>query len=185
MTPAPSPAVAMANRQMLRKLLVVTVLMFGFGFALVPFYDAICRVTGVRDLFKDDEPVVRNTQVDLSRSVGIEFDANTQRLAWTFHPLESHVEVHPGQVTQVIYEVRNTQNRAVTGQAVPSYGPELAAQYFQKLECFCFQQQTLGPGEVRRMPVVFIIDPAMPKDMNTVTLSYTFFEVAGIDKKPG
>jgi cytochrome c oxidase assembly protein subunit 11 len=93
--------------------------------------------------------------------------------------------VHPGQVTQVVYEVRNTQNRAVTGQAVPSYGPQRAAQYFQKLDCFCFRQQTLGPGEVRQMPVVFIIDPNMPKDLNTVTLSYTFYEVAGAQKNPG
>lgn len=185
MSAAPSSALAVANRQLLLKLACVTVLMFGFGFALVPFYDAICRVTGVRDLFKTDEPVVRNTQVDVSRNVGLEFDANTQRLAWTFRPLESHIDVHPGQVTTVIYEVRNTQNRSVTGQAVPSYGPQLAARYFQKLECFCFQQQTLGPGEVRKMPVVFIIDPAMPKDITTVTLSYTFFEVAGVDKKSG
>jgi cytochrome c oxidase assembly protein subunit 11 len=185
MTTASSDAIAFANRQLLRKLLVITVLMFGFGYALVPFYDEICRVTGVRDLFKADEPVVKNTQVDYSRKVSLEFDANTQRLGWTFHPLESHVEVHPGQVTQVIYEVRNTLDRAVTGQAVPSYGPQRAAQYFQKLECFCFQQQTLGPGEVRKMPVVFVIDPAMPKDLGTVTLSYTFFEVAGTQKTPG
>lgn len=185
MTPALPADVASANRQLLRKLLVVALLMFGFGFALVPFYDEICRVTGVRDLFKANEPVVKNTQVDLSRKVGLEFDANTQRLGWTFHPLEQHVEVHPGQVAQVIYEVRNTLDRSVTGQAVPSYGPQRAAQYFQKLECFCFQQQTLGPGEVRRMPVVFIIDPDMPKDLSTVTLSYTFFEVAGTQKKPG
>ena len=185
MSATASAAVASANRQLLRKLLVITVLMFGFGYALVPFYDEICRVTGVRDLFKADEPVVKNTQVDYSRKVSLEFDANTQRLGWTFHPLESHVEVHPGQVTQVIYEVRNTLDRAVTGQAVPSYGPQRAAQYFQKLECFCFQQQTLGPGEVRRMPVVFVIDPEMPKDLGTVTLSYTFFEVAGTQKKPG
>jgi cytochrome c oxidase assembly protein subunit 11 len=185
MTSASSATVAIANRHMLRKLAVVALLMFGFGFALVPFYDAICRATGIRELFRADEPVVKNTQVDLSRKIGLEFDANTQRLAWTFRPLESHIEVHPGQVTQVLYEVRNTQNRPVTGQAVPSYGPERAAQYFQKLECFCFRQQTLGPGEVRKMPVVFIIDPAMPKDVNTVTLSYTFFEVAGIDKNPG
>ena len=185
MNAAASAAVASANRQLLRKLLVIAVLMFGFGYGLVPFYDVICRVTGVRDLFKADEPVVKNTQVDYSRKVSLEFDANTQRLGWTFHPLESHVEVHPGQVTQVIYEVRNTLDRAVTGQAVPSYGPQRAAQYFQKLECFCFQQQTLGPGEVRKMPVVFVIDPDMPKDLGTVTLSYTFFEVAGTQKKPG
>ena len=188
MSAAASPktaAVTAANRLLRHKLLVITVIMFGFGFALVPFYDEICRITGVNELFKTDEPVVTNTQVDFSRKVALEFDANTQRLGWTFQPLESYVEVHPGQVTQVVYEVRNTQNRAVTGQAVPSYGPQRAAQYFQKLDCFCFRQQTLGPGEVRQMPVVFIIDPNMPRDLNTVTLSYTFFEVAGAQKNPG
>ncbi len=181
----PAAGITIANRLMRYKLLAITLIMFGFGFALVPFYDEICRVTGVRELFKANEPVVENTQVDTTRKIALEFDANTQRLGWTFHPLESHVDVHPGQVTQVVYEVRNTQNREITGQAVPSYGPERAGQYFQKLECFCFRQQTLGPGEVRQMPVVFIIDPNMPKDLNTVTLSYTFFEVAGVQKKPG
>ena len=174
-----------ANRQLLHKLLVISMLMFGFGFALVPLYDEICRVTGVRNLFKADEPVVENTQVDTTRTVAIEFDSNTQRLAWTFRPLEGHVQVHPGEVRQVIYEVRNTLDRAVTGQAIPSYGPQRAGQYIQKLECFCFQQQTLGPGEVKRMPVVFIIDPKLPADLGTVTLSYTFFEVAGVQGGKG
>jgi len=174
-----------ANRQLLHKLLVISMLMFGFGFALVPLYNEICRVTGVRNLFKADEPVVENTQVDATRTVAIEFDSNTQRLAWTFRPLEGHVQVHPGEVRQVIYEVRNTLDRAVTGQAIPSYGPQRAGQYIQKLECFCFQQQTLGPGEVKRMPVVFIIDPKLPADLGTVTLSYTFFEVAGVQGGKG
>lgn len=174
-----------ANRQLLHKLLVVSMLMFGFGFALVPLYDEICRVTGVRNLFKADEPVLENTQVDTTRTVAIEFDSNTQRLAWTFRPLEGHVQVHPGEVRQVIYEVRNTLDRTVTGQAIPSYGPQRAGQYIQKLECFCFQQQTLGPGEVKRMPVVFIIDPKLPADLGTVTLSYTFFEVAGLQGGKG
>lgn len=182
MSSSTSPTIERENRQLLRKLVVIAFVMFGFGFALVPIYDEICRVTGIRDLFRADEPIVKNTQVDLSRKVALEFDANTQRLGWTFHPVEPHIDVHPGQVTQVVYEVRNTQTRPVTGQAVPSYGPQRAGQYFQKLECFCFQQQTLGPGEVRKMPVVFIIDPDMPKDLNTVTLSYTFFEVAGTQK---
>jgi cytochrome c oxidase assembly protein subunit 11 len=93
--------------------------------------------------------------------------------------------VHPGEVTQVVYEIRNTLDRPVTGQAIPSYGPQRAAQYLKKLECFCFQSQTLAPGEVRRMPVVFVLDPALPVDVNTVTLSYTFFEVAGREGKPG
>ena len=176
--------VEVANRQMLRKLLVVVVAMFGFGYALVPIYEVICEVTGLRNVFKADAAPV-NTQVDLTRSVGIEFDANLQRLAWTFRPLEGHVQVHPGEITQVVYEIRNTLDRPVTGQAVPSYGPAAAAQYFKKLECFCFQQQTLGPGEVRRMPVVFVVDPALPREVGTITLSYTFFEVAGARKEPG
>ena len=88
--------------------------------------------------------------------------------------------MHPGELVHVEYEIANVRGAPVTGQAVPSYGPALAAQYFRKLECFCFQQQTLGPGETRRMPVTFVVDPALPKDVNTITLSYTFFEVAGL-----
>lgn len=177
--------VATANRVLLRKLAVVAVLMFGFGFALVPFYEKICQVTGIRNLLQPDEVAVANTQVDRTRIVSIEFDANAQRLAWTFKPLEGHRAVHPGEVTQVVYEIRNTLDRPVTGQAIPSYGPQRAAQYLKKLECFCFQSQTLAPGEVRRLPVVFVIDPALPADVGTVTLSYTFFEVAGRDGNPG
>jgi cytochrome c oxidase assembly protein subunit 11 len=177
--------VAAANRVLFGKLALVAALMFGFGFALVPFYEKICQVTGIRNLLKPDEISVANTQVDRTRTITIEFDANTQRIAWTFRPLEGHRTVHPGEVTQVVYEIRNTLDRPVTGQAIPSYGPQRAAQYLKKLECFCFQSQTLAPGEVRRMPVVFVLDPALPADVNTVTLSYTFFEVAGRDGKPG
>lgn len=180
-----SATVDSANRLLLRKLLVVSVMMFGFAFALVPLYEKICEVAGIRDIFRSDEAAPKNTQVDTTRTVAIEFDSNTQRLAWTFRPLEAGMSVHPGAVTQVMYEVRNTLNRPVTGQAVPSYGPQRAGQYFKKLECFCFQQQTLAPGEVRRMPVVFVIDPELPKDLGTITLSYTFFEVAGTRKQPG
>ncbi len=172
-------ASAPANRLMLKKLLVVSVLMFGFGFALVPFYEKICQVTGLRDVFREEGATVQNTQVDATRTVNIEFDANTQRLAWTFKPSQPYVAVNPGAVTQVVYEIRNTLDRPVTGQAVPSYGPANAVEYFKKLECFCFRQQTLAAGEVRRMPVVFVVDPALPKGINTITLSYTFFEVAG------
>jgi cytochrome c oxidase assembly protein subunit 11 len=176
---------ASANRLILKKLLVVALFMFGFGFALVPFYEKICEIAGIRNVFTPDEALSGNTQIDASRLVSIEFDANTQRLAWTFRPLESHVAVHPGAMTQVIYEIRNTLDRPVTGQAVPSYGPSNAAQYFRKLECFCFRQQTLAAGEVRRMPVVFVVDPALPKGLNTITLSYTFFEVNAARGRPG
>ena len=168
----------LANRRLMKKLLVVAAIMFGFGFALVPFYEKICEVTGIRNVFQPDA-VAANTQVDPTRLVSVEFDANTRRLPWTFKPLQSSVTVHPGEVMQVAYEVRNTLERPVTGQAVPSYSPQQAALYFRKMECFCFQQQTLGPGEVRKMPVVFVIDPKLPPELNTVTLSYTFFEVNG------
>jgi len=168
-----------ANRQLMKKLLVVVAVMFGFGFALVPFYEKICEVTGIRNVFQPDAVAAQNTQVDPARKISVEFDANTQRLPWTFKPLQAGVSVHPGEVTQVVYEVRNTLDRTVVGQAVPSYTPQQAALYFRKMECFCFQQQTLGPGEVRKMPVVFVIDPKLPPEVNSVTLSYTFFEVNG------
>ncbi|MFO1316053.1 MAG: cytochrome c oxidase assembly protein [Burkholderiales bacterium] len=166
-----------ANVAMLKRLAVVAAGMFGFGFALVPFYEQICLVTGIRNVAQAD--VVRNTQLDATRSVRIELDSNLRNLPWTFRPLETVVDVHPGEVRQVVYEVANTTDRAITGQAIPSYGPQHAARYFQKLECFCFAKQTLRPGEVRQMPVVFVVDPAAPADLATITLSYTFFEVEG------
>ena len=159
------------------RLCVVVVAMFGFGFLLVPFYEKICEVTGLRNIAQQDE--VKNTQVVATRNIRIEFDSNVRNLPWTFKPLTPVVEVHPGAVTQVMYEVTNTTSRAITGQAIPSYGPQHAAKYFQKLDCFCFAKQTLQPGEVRQMPVVFVVDPQAPEDLNTITLSYTFFEVEG------
>lgn len=168
-----------SNRKIMQKLLVAAVMMFGFGFALVPFYESICQLTGLRNVLQADEITPQNTQIDPARVVSVEFDANTRRLPWTFKPLQSNLSVHPGEVTQVVYEVRNTLDRPVTGQAIPSYGPQQAAPFFKKIECFCFQQQTLAAGEVRRMPVVFVIDPKLPAEVNTVVLSYTFFEVNG------
>ena len=173
---------AQSNLLTMRKLLVVAVAMFGFGFALVPFYQKICEVTGINSLLKPDE--VTNTQVDAARFVTIEFDSNLRsKLPWTFRPLQTSVRIHPGELATVMYEIRNNSGRAVTGQAIPSYGPQLAARYFKKLECFCFTQQTLQPGEAKQMPVVFVIDKALPDDVNTITLSYTFFEVEGAARK--
>jgi cytochrome c oxidase assembly protein subunit 11 len=169
-----------SNRRLLKRLVVVAAAMFGFGFLLVPFYEQICRVTGLRDIARPDE--VRNTQVVTSRAVRVEFDSNLRNLPWTFKPLTPVTEVHPGALTQVVYEVTNNTGRAITGQAIPSYGPREAAKYFQKLDCFCFTKQTLQPGEVRQMPVVFVIDPAAPADLHTITLSYTFFEVNGSER---
>jgi len=169
---------AHANQQTLVKLLVVAVAMFGFGYAMVPFYRAICDALGLNSVVKAD--TVANTQVDTGRILTVEFDANLRsNLPWTFAPLEKSVRVHPGALTQVVFEVRNHSDRPVTGQAIPSFGPQLAGRYFKKLDCFCFTQQTLAPGEVRRMPVAFVIERELPQDVNTVTLSYTFFEVEG------
>jgi cytochrome c oxidase assembly protein subunit 11 len=136
-----------------------------------------CEVTGLRNIARAD--TVANTQVDLTRAVRIEFDSNVRKLPWTFRPLQPILEVHPGELTQAMFEIVNTTDRALTGQAIPSYGPVHAAQYFRKLECFCFAKQTLQPGERRQMPVVFVVDAALPRDVPTITLSYTFFEVEG------
>ena len=168
------------NRTMLVKLCVIVVAMFGFGYALVPFYEMICEATGLRNIANADE--VKNTQVDAARAVRIELDSNVRTLPWTFRPLEVIVSVHPGEVRQVVYEISNRTDRAMTGQAIPSYSPRDAAQYFRKLECFCFTKQVLQPGETRQMPVVFVVDPSLPKDIATITLSYTFFEVEGMGR---
>ena len=166
------------NRRLSSKLAVVALAMFGFGFALVPFYNEICQALGMYSLEQKSE-LPANSQVDASRTVTIEFDSNTRDLPWRFKPVVNHVTVHPGEVATVEYEVINVRNSAVTGQAVPSYGPSVAGEYFHKVECFCFQQQTLAAGETRRFPVTFVIDPKLPKDVTTIALSYTFFEVAG------
>ncbi|WP_186047133.1 cytochrome c oxidase assembly protein [Burkholderia gladioli] len=181
------------NRAMLLKLVVVAALMFGFGFALVPIYRAICQVTGINNLVQRDVSVreARNTQVDMSRTISVELDANA-RGPLGFRPEQRSLDVHPGEVMTVVYDVTNGQGRPVVAQAIPSYAPKQATEYFKKIECFCFTQQTLEANESRRMPVVFVIDPALPKDVKTITLSYTFFELntpasvaAGAPPKPG
>ena len=171
-------AQAQDNRRMLTRLSIVAVGMFGFGFALVPYYDHICRALGVNSMVEQSEPVV-DSRVDLTRTVTIELDANAHGMPWRFQPTVRHLQVHPGELVQIEYEVANVRDAAVTGQAVVSYGPALAGRYVKKLECFCFTQQTLAAGETRRMPVSFVLDAALPSEINTLTLSYTFFEVAG------
>ena len=172
------------NRRMVGKLVAVTVLMFGFGYALVPIYRTICEALGVNVLARaevqsgDAVGAVGNSQVDLSRTVTIEFDANS-RGPWDFKPAQAKVDVHPGEVTTVMYEFRNRQNRTMAAQAFPSYAPSVAMAHFKKLECFCFTEHVLKPGESKQWPVVFVVDRKLPKDVRTITLSYTFFEVGG------
>ncbi len=184
------PAAAQAslrsdNLRLVGKLLVVAALMFAFGYALVPMYRAICAALGINVLSVSEQltsgkasGAAPNTQVDRSRTVTVEFDANA-RGPWEFKPAVRSLDVHPGELTTVMYEFRNVQNRTMAAQAIPSYAPRQAMAHFNKLECFCFSEYTLAPGEMRQWPVVFVIDPKLPKDVRTITLSYTFFEVGG------
>jgi len=177
-----------ANTHMLKKLLVVAAGMFAFGYALVPLYRTICEITGINILALGEREMPgtgsakaklpANTQVDASRTITVEFDANA-RGPWEFKPAQRSVQVHPGEVMTVMYEFQNVQNRTMSAQAIPSYAPRQAAQHFNKLECFCFNQYTLAPGEKKEWPVVFVVDPKLSKDVHTITLSYTFFEVGG------
>lgn len=178
MTTPPADA---SNSTLLKKLVVVALLMFGFGWALVPIYRKICEVTGINLLTNKDPAAAKlaaNTQVDTSRKIVVEFDANRQG-PWRFKPHINHIEVHPGELVHVDYDLVNLEARPMVGQAIPSYAPMQSAGYFQKLECFCFQQQVLQPNETRKFPVVFFIDPDLPRDVNQITLSYTFFEIPG------
>ena len=177
-------AAGSANRIMLSKLAVVTVGMFAFGYALVPLYQAICEMTGINVLalgeqvLSGQKAAPSNSQIDTSRTITVEFDANS-RGPWQFKPAQRSLTVHPGEMTTVVYEFQNMQNRRMAAQAIPSYAPMQASAHFNKLECFCFTQYTLEPGEKKSWPVVFVIDPKLSKDVSTITLSYTFFEVGG------
>jgi cytochrome c oxidase assembly protein subunit 11 len=168
------------NRSMLGKLVVVALMMFGFGYALVPVYRQMCEVLGINVLTQPDGMAVRdaNTQVDKSRTITVVLDGNAQG-PWRFRPTTRSIDVHPGELATVMYEVVNTQDRTVQAQAIPSYAPQSATPHFKKVECFCFKQQTMKPKEARQMPVVFFIDPALPREIKNITLSYTFFEIGG------
>ncbi len=183
-----------ANLLMLRKLAVVALAMFGFGYALVPIYLAICEMTGINILALGEKELPgsgnarlaepENSQVDTSRLITVEFDANA-RGPWHFKPMQNSLQVHPGEMATVMYEFQNVQDRTMSAQAIPSYAPNQAAAHFNKLECFCFNQYTLAPGEKKLWPVAFVIDKKLSKDVTTITLSYTFFEVgSGIPPAP-
>lgn len=156
--------------------------MFAFGYALVPLYEKICEVTGINQLVKPDS--VANTQVDTARTIVMEFDANARGdIAWDLVPRERKRNIHPGELVQIVYDLKNPTDVSVMAQAVPSYGPQLAGQYVKKLDCFCFTQQEIRAGESRELSVVFVIEPNIPKDVHTVTLSYTMFEVGGTQQQ--
>lgn len=181
--------VATAHGRMFAKLLVVVAVMFGFGYALVPMYRAICEALGINVLSLTEQKAQArsergNSQVDRSRKITVEFDANV-RGPWDFKPAVRSLEVHPGEMATVMYEFTNVQNRTMAAQAIPSYAPQQASAHFEKVECFCFNEYVLAAGERKSWPVVFVIDPRLPREVTTITLSYTFFEVGGkVPKAP-
>ncbi len=178
---------AKSNKVLVFKLGLAVFVMLGFSYALIPLYKSACDA-GWLEVNRIDEnnPYANvnhnvntsNTQVDKSRWVTVEFVATANdKMPWKFEAQEKSVKIHPGEMTNVLYNVVNPTGKEMTGMAVPSYSPALAATYFQKVECFCFTQQKLGPHESRGMPVVFVVTPDLPKDVSTISLSYTFFEV--------
>ena len=170
-----TPDVALQNRQLMGKLLVIAVLMLGFGFAMVPMYRQICEAIGI-----SQQRVVAavNTQVDASRDVTVELLASSAGLPWRFESLDRSVKLHPGELVTVRYRVVNTMGREITAHAVMNTAPMRAMKYIEKQACFCFSDQTLAAGETREMPVVFRVSADAPRDLETISLSYTFFEKA-------
>ncbi len=168
------------NRVMLLKLLLIIPVMLVFCASLVPLYRQICQVLGITST----RAVLPNSQIDESRLVTVDFVAHLNNtFAWKFEPIQKHVDVHPGAVTTVNYRVTNTLPYATTGRAVPSFAPMEAGLYFNKIECFCFSNQTLQAGETREMPVTFYVNTTLPKEIGDIALSYTFFDVTDGAKK--
>lgn len=167
-----------------KKSLLITVAMFGFGFALIPLYSVICDVFGLNGRFIDLQKTEQaeyvtnvESRIDTTRKVRVEFLTTlNQKLNWEFRAHQNTIDVNPGKVTEVMFYAKNLMNRKVVAQAVPSISPGNAAKYFSKMECFCFTNQTFEPGEAREMPLRFYVDPNLPKKIKTISLSYTFFD---------
>lgn len=182
-----------SNARLVRRLLLLVAAASVFAYAMVPLYNVLCQVTGFNGKTAGPGPIrdgfgigglkvaaAPAANVDVTRTITVEFTGTVMPgLPWDMRPLTFKLDVHPGELQQVTYLVRNTANREITGQAVPSVTPGQAAQYFDKIECFCFSQQTLGPGEAQEMPLAFIIKPGIDRDITHITLSYAFFGIDG------
>ena len=166
-----------ANRRLALILGGLTLAMFAFGYALAPMYDLMCKTFGLNGKTERlDAQAAVAQPVDMSRTVTVEFSGlATSGLPWEFRPLTKKLELHPGETAEVKYLVRNLAKEQITGQAIPSVTPGESAPHFKKIECFCFSQQTLKPGETREMPVRFYVDASLGRDVHTITLSYSFF----------
>lgn len=167
-----------ATNRLVKKLLVTVFLMFGFGFALIPLYDVFCDITGLNG--KTSEVAASQSSfVDKTRTINVEFIARTQgNLPWIFKPEVKKMNVHPGEMHQLNFLVKNNSVSNMVVQAVPSVSPGIAATYFNKIECFCFNQQPLERGESADLGLQFYIDKDIPAEYSTVTLSYTLFDIS-------
>lgn len=165
------------NARGIMKMVAVAVGAFAFTFALVPLYRIACeKVFGVRLERGPSDAQAATAPARHGRVVTVLFDGGVNsKLPWGFHPNAQSMRVRLGEQYETTYFARNNATRAIVGSAVPSVAPARASGYFSKTECFCFTAQTLAAGEARDMPVRFIVDPALPDDVNTITLSYTFF----------
>ncbi len=185
------PRTLPSHRQLVFRLLLIVALAFAFGFALVPLYDVFCEATGLNGKTRGPELGARGlintatapaSRIDTQRLVSVEFTGTVMPgLPWDMKPLTARLDLHPGELHQVLFRVHNRSDKAIIGQAVPSVSPGLAAQHFEKLECFCFAQQALAPGETRELPVAFIVKQEIDRDIRTITLSYAFFN--SVDSK--
>ncbi|PSW19321.1 cytochrome c oxidase assembly protein [Photobacterium sanctipauli] len=174
MSANPDPK-AKGKQRSVWSLVVMSVLMFGFAFALVPLYDVFCDITGINGKTSDTASV-SSERVDKSREVTVEFVAYINPgVRWTFEPEVKTLVVNPGQTHTINYEARNLTALETIGQAVPSVSPGTGAKYFNKIECFCFNHQPLAGGETAKLPLVFYVDPELPDDINTLTLAYTLY----------
>lgn len=181
-----------STRNIALRLGAVAVGMFGFGFALVPIYDVMCKVLGVsRETINTQAQITPGSSTaDVTRTVTIQFLANNDGgMSWDFRPQQFEMRVNPGSIANTSYYVRNPAHRTMVAQAIPSVSPPEAAPFLHKTECFCFRQQPLNAGDERDMPLQFVIDQALPDDIRTITLSYTLFDVTGsvatADKRVG
>ena len=166
------------NNKLVKKLVVIVIGMFGFGFALVPLYDILCEVTGLNGKTNTIAASTENIRQNKSRTVTVEFMAITNKsMPWQFKPVERRIEVYPGEVKLVNFYAKNESINDLVGQAVPSVSPGRGASYFNKIECFCFNRQPLKAGAETLMPLTFYIDADLPEDINTLTLSYTMYDV--------
>jgi cytochrome c oxidase assembly protein subunit 11 len=167
-----------ANDRLARRILFVVVAMFGFGFAMVPFYNVFCELTGLNGKVKNEATAAGNYVVDPAREITLEFVTSlNQDMPLAFRAETSKLKIHPGQYYTVNFYAENLTDRKLVGQAIPSIAPGLFAEHLKKTECFCFSEQEFEPHKERQMPVRFVVDPAIPKDVKDLTLSYTFFDI--------